>query len=307
MAKIDARLVHACPAFSSWASCSWARSSGGEAAIPSPSSLAGGPSKSANEPRERGGQVVASSEGGATNLQSSRRQRPDDRDPCDADAGPARSHQPVNVRAGAVARRAMGIERRRAHPHAAPSPGRRLVRRDAVHVGGRPLLSARRLRPERQEPGGQQPHDRRAADRGDGPGRFDRRPDLPVSLRPRHSAARHAADPAEAQARSRRCLPARSRRRGERRRRPARSSARARSSCASISPVSGSSSIAIPATGARRRTAMRCRISIASCWSSCRIRTRSCCGCSPARPTSRTASCARTTTSRCAAPRQKAS
>ena len=61
-----------------------------------------------------------------------------------------------------------------------------------------------------------------------------------------------------------------------------------------------------PTTGAWRPTARRCRISTASCWKWCRIRTPSCCGCSRGKATCRRTRSARTTTCRCAVRRNRA-
>ncbi len=224
---------------------------------PAPSSLAGKPSPPANEPRERGGQVIAS-------LRAEPRtfNRLASSDQTTETLAMLMQGRLVRVNRSTFELEPWLAERwesnaRRAHSYAAPAPGRRLVRRSAIYVRRRPLFSARRLRPERQERRGQQPHDRRAANRCDGAGRFNRRPDIPVSFRPGSSPARHAADPSEAQAGIgsvfwQVCAGV-----GVVDRARTRSWARARSSFASISPVSVSSSIGIPGIGGRRRTVRR--------------------------------------------------
>ena len=215
------------------------RMGGGEDPAPAPAATARRPDRRV-DPRR------------AAHLQPLRRRRPGVGAPEPAAAGAAGPHQPRHLRAGAVAGREVGLERRRPHPHPPPAPGTDLVRRHAADRRGRAVLAARRLRPEGGERPRRQP-DAPAASRFAPPRRIRKR----SSSRSRRRRA--GASGCSTVCRSCRSTsskprspPAPLRRPTTPARRRRRSSARVRSCCASTSRASASSWTATRATGARR-------------------------------------------------------
>ena len=116
-------------------------------------------------------------------------------------AGTARSNQSRDVRARAVAGGEVGSVARRPDLHGAPSPGRHVVRRRAVHVRRRPLHAAGGLRPENRKRRHRAVDGRRQADHRDGARRPHGCPFLCGALRSGAAPVRCAGHPAEAQAR----------------------------------------------------------------------------------------------------------
>ena len=184
-----------------------------------------------------------------------------------------------------MARREMGVVRRRPEAHVSPAAEDRLVRRCAVHLRRRGVLAGGCARPQGEERRRRGNGRRRTANPG---GRAKRDHGRFHLCRPRRSgcaacstccpSCRSTSWPA-------RSRPERWARCGDRRRRRPISSAWARSCCVNTRRDSGWSWTAIPATGEPARTGSRCRIWIASSSRSCRTRTRSSCASRPAAPT----------------------